>query len=214
MDVTYTELRSALNRAFDGVPLTDREREIVSSRQAELTRGYFMCLHDRDYLNLIQTYFRCYDDLEGFLRENLSGRNIIEAGTSYNPALPFLLEHDIVPASYTCVDPNMGEYTRKRLEVLLQGNIPIDISDKDILSHLKDQPDNSSIVISFGVLDLLPEDYVGLLMAEIARTTAPGDITFHISNLPKAMSKILDRPQYERKSYPGNSDILHVLIVK
>ncbi len=123
----------------------------------------------------------------------LRGQQVIEIGPGCNPLAAFLLRQMGV-RKYVGVEPLRPELTRQLLDVSDSRSI---LEHTDGLTYLFQQPDESAIVMSFGVLDptiyqFLPfntsgiswkqqeiDDYMRLLIKEIYRVTPHGSVTMH-----------------------------------
>ena len=116
------------------------------------------------------------DDLDRIplLREGFIGRKVIELGPERNPVYPHLAKLGI--AGYTAVEPNYADETS---EALKGHEGKTDVVKVDGLSYLLTQPNDSSIVISFGVLPFCSESYEESTAKEIYRVTVPGGISVH-----------------------------------
>lgn len=115
--------------------------------------------------------------------QTVNGKNIIELGTGAGPCFERLLQFGI--NSYTAVEPFHPDKT----EQALKNHPKTSIAKTDGLSFLLSQPDNSAIILSFGVLcqelffynyNSLIENYFRFLIKEIYRVTPLGSPTIHV----------------------------------
>jgi len=108
------------------------------------------------------------------LREGFKGKKVIELGPERNPVYPHLAKHGI--AGYTAVEPNYADETS---EALKGHDGKTDVVKVDGLSYLLSQPNDSAVVISFGVLPWCGNSYMESIAQEIYRVTPPGGISVH-----------------------------------
>lgn len=127
-------------------------------------------------------------------REQLKGRDVIEIGPAHRPAYTDLKKFGI--GRYTAVEAFETKSTGGALNHILdqlpkaQGDAAyreMTLSDKDGLTYLINQPDESAIVMSFGVLcPWLQQhentNYYRFLAREIYRVTPQGGISVHVVN--------------------------------
>lgn len=118
-------------------------------------------------------------DLEknSLLREGFRDRKVVELGPERKPVYVHLAQLGI--ADYTAVEPFYADETREAL----RGHIgQINVVQVDGLSYLLTQPNDSCVVVSFGVLPYCSEPYNKSIAKEIFRTTVPGGISIHDLN--------------------------------
>lgn len=126
-------------------------------------------------------FYRAFlDDLERIplLREGFKGKRVVELGPERRPVYALLSRLGIT--GYTAVEPNYADKTR---EALKSHEGQIEVVPVDGLSYLLTQPNDSCVVVSFGVLPYCSEPYNELIAKEIFRATVPDGVSVHY---PKA----------------------------
>lgn len=120
---------------------------------------------------------RCFEDL---LRQHFSGERVIELGPGASPLAEKFFEFGA--KEYVGVEPFHPELTEEALPIQDER---VNLVKDDGLTYLLQQPENSALVVSFGVLcpELLGwcnDDYYRFLGREIYKVTPEGNISIHV----------------------------------
>lgn len=206
------ERPSFIDEYLVGKPITRDERQLLRQYAHTLSERVRHSDHISMKWGVLRGVTNIVHDQLGKHSALLQNQQVIEIGPGCNPLAAFLLER-IGVRKYVAVEPLRPELTERLLNV---GDSRIILERNDGLTYLLQQPDESAIVMSFGVLDwtlfdFLPfntdgiswsrqeiDDYMRLLVKEVYRVTPSGSITVNQPSGDGKVASFFDKVGFRR----------------